>query len=308
MTTDRHLSFYHLLSAEQITKKDIDTILHQAAAFHRGDLGASEVAKGKILGSLFFEPSTRTRLSFEAAMLRLGGGVSTVVGESSSSLKKGESLSDMARIVSGYCDIIAMRHPEEGSVDLFSSTSSVPVINAGDGANQHPSQALVDLYTIYHIYQRLHTLSIGFVGDLKYGRTVHSLTALLALFPNQTLYFVSHPSLKISEKTIVALRASGHRVIETDQLDPVIPEVDVLYVTRVQQERFESEKDYLATKNGYRITPETLSMARSHLSILHPLPRTHEICPQLDHHRVARYFDQARYGLFVRMALLAKML
>ncbi len=306
------LSFNHLLSAKDVQKQDILLLLDAAASFHEGM--ASDVcqfcdlAKGKILASLFFEASTRTRFSFESAMCRLGGAVLTLENGASSSVKKGETLSDMGRIVSGYADIIVMRHPASNSVKEFSEYSQVPVINAGDGPMEHPSQSLVDLYSISYFQKKLDGLSIGFVGDLKFGRTVNSLVQLLAFFPHQQFYFISHPSLKIHPDKVKLLRDLGHRVVELSEFGDVVPELDVLYMTRVQAERFESKALFDQVKDHFVLTEKSLLGCKPTLSIFHPLPRINEISIEVDQHPAARYFDQAKFGVYVRMAVLWHML
>ncbi len=307
------LSFDQLLSAKDIQKQDIDLLLNTTDRFHQGmKADASQflhLAKGKIMASLFFEASTRTRFSFEAAMYRLGGEILTLEnGGSSSSIKKGETLSDMGRIVSGYSDIVVMRHPDSGGVKAFAEYSTVPVINAGDGPMEHPTQSILDLYTIHYFQKKLEGLSIGFVGDLKFGRTVNSLVQLLAFFPNQTFYFISHPTLRLHPEKIQFLKDHGHRVYELDQFENSISEMDVLYMTRVQEERFSTKEAYNEVKNHFVLTKESLNKCKPTLSILHPLPRVNEIMPEVDLHPSAHYFDQATFGVYVRMAILFHML
>ena len=301
-------SFKHLLSIEDVSRSDVELVLARAAEFHAAPGRSWDIARGKILASLFFEPSTRTRFSFESAMYRLGGNVITLESGSASSVQKGESLSDMGRIMSGYCDVAAMRYPMKGSVREFAEFASVPVINAGDGANQHPSQSLLDAYTIFHFHKRLDSLAIGLAGDLKFGRTVNSLVRLLSLFSGITFYCVSHPFLGVSADLVDFLRQKGHTVVESDSLADVMPYLDVLYMTRVQRERFSSEKEYLDVKDFCLLTLDDLKFCRPTLSILHPLPRVNEISLEVDSHSAARFFDQAKFGLFVRMALLSEML
>jgi aspartate carbamoyltransferase catalytic subunit len=305
------LSFTHLLSAKDLQVSDIECILDRAHIFHNGiqaDKNAFlNIAKGKILATLFFEASTRTRMSFESAMLRLGGQVITLENGQSSSVKKGETLCDMGRMISGYADIAVVRHPQAGSVTEFSTHSTIPIINAGDGASEHPTQALVDVYTIRHFQNRLSGLTIGFVGDFKFGRTVNSLIQVLAKYPSQTFYFVSHPDLRLAPERVHALLSAGHQVIELDTLSSIIPHLDVLYMTRVQAERFSSEAEYNTIKHHTILTRDMLDQAKSTLSILHPLPRVFEITHEVDAHPAAVYFQQARFGVFVRMALLEVM-
>jgi aspartate carbamoyltransferase catalytic subunit len=302
------LSFPHLLSVEEIQKSDVESVLDVASQFHSEGHIVRDIARGKILASLFFEPSTRTRFSFESAMYRLGGQVISLENALASSIQKGETLSDMGRVMSGYCDIAVMRHPNAYSVDEFSRFATIPVINAGDGPRQHPTQSLLDLYTIRHFQKRLDGLVIGLVGDLKFGRTVHSLVRLLSYYYGITFYLISHPSLKLEPEMVQTLTGAGHTVIETTDFHRVIPELDVLYMTRIQQERFATYEDYHDVKDHFLLTPEILEGCKKTLSILHPLPRVNEISIELDRHPSACFFDQARFGLYVRMALIAGML
>ncbi|RAP34278.1 aspartate carbamoyltransferase [Candidatus Marinamargulisbacteria bacterium SCGC AG-439-L15] len=299
----------HLLSTKSLTKDTVASILKQAQLYqdHFESGGAAkDDLKGKILATLFFEPSTRTRLSFESAMLRLGGAITSMEGIHSS-VKKGESLIDMGRILSGYADIVAMRHPTPHAVTEFATKASVPVINAGDGANEHPTQALLDLYTIQREKGTLEGLKIGFLGDLKYGRTVHSLVALLEGYKNE-LHFISDPSLQIPDDKRQAITASGVSCVDHEHVSECIGELDVLYATRLQEERFEDRALYERLSETYRITPETIASAKEELCLLHPLPKINEIDPAVDKDPRAKYFDQAQNGLYVRMAILAELL
>lgn len=303
------LSFRHLLDADQISREDTLNILKLSKKYHEGFLKGKkqwDVCKGNILATLFFEPSTRTRFSFEAAMLRLGGQIITLENEATTSIKKGETLADTARIMSGYADMIVMRHPQEKSVASFAEYSSVPVINAGDGANQHPTQALVDLYTIFREKGRLENLTIGFMGDLRYSRTVFCLLTALGSYKNNFV-FIAPPSLGISSerKKIVSKLSSNIR--ETERLADVISGLDVLYVTRVQGERFAKKEEYEAVKNSYSLHKKDLAKAKKDMIILHPLPRVNEIHPEVDDLPNAKYFEQAANGVFARMALLTLM-
>ena len=241
-------------------------------------------------------------------MYRLGGHVITLESGEASSIQKGETLSDMGRIMSGYCDIAVLRHPTPQSVAKFSELATVPIINAGDGPNQHPTQSLLDLYAIKHFQGRVDNLTIGFVGDLKFGRTVNSLMKLLSHFSGITFYCISHPRLSAATELIAFLRNKGHKVIETEALKDVLPELDVLYMTRVQKERFETEKEYLEVRDHILLNSETLRGNKPSLSVLHPLPRVNEISPELDSHPSAHFFEQAKFGLFVRMALISELL
>lgn len=303
------LSFRHLLDADQITKDDALNILSLAKEYHESFLKGKthlDIYKGKILAALFFEPSTRTRFSFEAAMLRLGGQVLTLENEETTSIKKGETLADTARIMSGYADMIVMRHPQEHSVASFAGYSSVPVINAGDGANQHPTQALVDLYTIFREKGRLENLTIGFMGDLRYSRTVFCLLQALSHYKNNFI-FIAPPSLGISSERKQAMSKYSSNIKETGDLSKVVGELDVLYVTRVQGERFAKKEEYDAVKDSYSLRKKDLEKATKDLIVLHPLPRVNEIHPEVDSLPSAKYFEQAANGVFARMALLTLM-
>ncbi len=304
------LSFRNLLDAEQINTTDIDNLFELAETYRQTEPKETLRAGpcyGSILASLFFEPSTRTRFSFEAAMLKLGGQVVNLEDALSSSVKKGETLSDMGKIMSGYTDIIVMRHPEVGSVHEFSRNASVPVINAGDGSNQHPTQSLLDLYTIYCEKKRLDSLNIGFVGDLKHSRTVHSLLTLVSLYSNNKITLISHPNLTLDAAKKERFEKGGLHFETTSDLEEGINKLDVLYVTRIQRERFESEQEYRSVKDLYQIGEKVLSYANPEMIIMHPLPRVNEILPEVDASPNARYFMQANYGLFMRMALLSSL-
>lgn len=305
------LSFRHLLAAKQIGQVDIAALLKRADYYRLASneqLLDEKPCAGKILASLFFEPSTRTRFSFESAMLKLGGQLVTLEQGAASSVKKGESLEDMGCVVSNYADIVAMRHPQIGSVDRFASGASVPVINAGDGANQHPTQALLDIYTIFCEQSRLDNLKIGIVGDLKYGRTVHSLLSLLSLYPNNSIKLISHPSLALEQEKQQPLVQAGLDLKVTSDLTSAIEDLDVLYVTRVQQERFANLDVYQQVKDLYQITPDLVANVRDNMIVMHPLPRVNEIDPAVDKLPCAKYFKQTAYGLYLRMALLSLML
>ena len=264
---------------------------------------------GKILATLFFEPSTRTRLSFESAMLSLGGQVLGFSEASSSSAAKGESVADTVRTVSCYADIIAMRHPKEGAPLVAAQHALVPVINAGDGGHNHPTQTLTDLLTIHHEKGRFENLTVGFCGDLKFGRTVHSLISAMSRYSGTRIVLVSPEELKLpSYVKKEVLRKNGVEYIQTTDLEAVMPELDILYMTRVQRERFFNEEDYLRLKDSYILTPEKLAGAKADLSILHPLPRVNEISVAVDSDPRAAYFKQVRYGRYIRMALMMLLL
>ena len=278
-----------------------DIIAHPEAYAH--------ACAGKKLATLFFEPSTRTRLSFEAAMYELGGQVLGFSEAASSSAAKGESVADTVRTVSCYADIIAMRHPKEGAPLVASMAASVPVINAGDGGHNHPTQTLTDLLTITREKGRLDNLTVGFCGDLKFGRTVHSLIAALSRYENVTFVLVSPEELKLPsyvKKEI--LQAKRLKYVQTTDLESVMPDLDILYMTRVQRERFFNEEDYLRLKDSYILTPEKLASAKKDMAILHPLPRVNEISTAVDSDPRAVYFKQVLNGKFIRMALILMLL
>ena len=286
---------------EALVATATDIIANPAAYAHKCD--------GRILATLFFEPSTRTRLSFESAMLSLGGQVLGFSEASSSSAAKGESVADTVRTVSCYADIIAMRHPKEGAPLVAAQHALVPVINAGDGGHNHPTQTLTDLLTIHHEKGRFENLTVGFCGDLKFGRTVHSLISAMSRYKGTRIVLVSPEELKLpSYVKKEVLRKNGVEYIQTTDLEAVMPELDILYMTRVQRERFFNEEDYLRLKDSYILTPEKLAGAKADLSILHPLPRVNEISVAVDSDPRAAYFKQVRYGRYIRMALMLLLL
>ena len=269
----------------------------------------SEVCHGKKLATLFYEPSTRTRLSFEASMYELGGNVLGFSEANSSSAAKGESVADTAKTVSCYADIIAMRHPKEGAPLVAAMNASIPVINAGDGGHNHPTQTLADLLTIYREKGGFENLTVGFCGDLKFGRTVHSLISALSRYDGLRVVLISPVELKLPsyvKKEVLA--ANSIPYTQTTDLEAVMPELDILYMTRVQRERFFNEEDYLRLKDSYILTPEKLKNAREDLAILHPLPRVNEISLAIDNDPRACYFKQVLYGKYMRMALILKLL
>jgi aspartate carbamoyltransferase catalytic subunit len=305
------LSFRHLLDSDQIAQSDIELLISMAEQYRKDGFEVSKIKSGvagKILATLFFESSTRTRMSFESAMLRLGGQVITIENGSSSSTKKGETLCDTGRIVSNYSDVIVSRHSEIGSIKELATYATVPVINAGDGANQHPTQSLVDIYAIYCEKKRMDNLNIGIVGDLKYSRTVYSLLSLMKYYPNNRFTLISHPNLALDPIKKDILKKQGFDIKETSDLKAIIPDLDVLYVTRVQQERFDNKEEFEKIKNYYCITKEVLKDAKKDLTILHPLPRITEIDTTVDDLPQAKYFEQANYAVYIRMALLSLML
>jgi aspartate carbamoyltransferase catalytic subunit len=298
-----------LLSIEDLGKEEIELILEQAARFEEQcrEQPGLDLLNGRILATLFYEPSTRTRLSFESAMLRLGGGVlSTAEAAKSSSVAKGETLADAARVISGYADIIVQRHPEIHSAKETAEGATIPVINAGDGSNEHPTQALLDLYTIRKERGRIDGLHVAMVGDLRYGRTVHSLARALAHW-DVTLTLVSPPTLGMDPLIIEKLKRKI-AVDETEDLAAAMETCDVLYVTRVQRERFRDPADYEKVKDSYVINRQMVSSANAEMTIMHPLPRVNEIATDVDSLPGAAYFRQSANGVWVRMALMALIL
>ena len=286
---------------DELVKTGCDIMEHPAEYAHKCD--------GKILATLFFEPSTRTRLSFESAMLSLGGQVLGFSSAASSSASKGESVADTIRVISAYCDIIAMRHPKEGAPLVATQHSLVPVINAGDGGHQHPTQTLTDLMTIRRRMGRLDDLTIGLCGDLKFGRTVHSLLKTMARCKNVRFVLISPEELRVPDYIINdVLEANGIPYKETRSLEESMPELDILYMTRVQKERFFNEEDYIRLKNSYVLTREKMAQAKPTMAVLHPLPRVNEIALDVDDDPRAAYFEQVQNGVYVRMALIMTLL
>ena len=301
----------HLIHASQLPPARLDELFTAADRLQADDKARRifPVLQGRILATLFYEPSTRTRLSFEAAMQKLGGSVLSVENaRDSSSAVKGESIADTVRVVSGYADAIAIRHFQEGTAAAAAASSPVPVINAGDGIGEHPTQALADVYTVHRELGRLHNLRVTLVGDLLYGRTIHSLLPLLAMYPDLHVRLVSPPSLRLPSRYIEALTAGGAEVHETDALEGAMADADVVYVTRVQGERFESAEEYGRVKDAYVLNTRIAAQLGKRAVIMHALPRLNEIAPEIDQDPRAAYFRQARNGLYVRMALLASML
>ncbi|MDD5770153.1 MAG: aspartate carbamoyltransferase [Candidatus Gracilibacteria bacterium] len=295
-----------IISTKQFTRNDLENIFSIVKEMEEIVKSAkvSRLLEGKIMGSLFYEPSTRTRLSFESAMHKLGGDVLTVSDGSTSSLSKGESLEDNAKINSIYCDILTIRHPEVGSAEKTAKSVSKPVINAGDGANQHPTQSLLDVYTILKENKRLDNLHIAIVGDLKYGRTTHSLVYLMGLFENITFTFISPEELKMPEKVISFLDEKNIKYSKINDYKQGIKDADVLYVTRLQKERFTDLSEYERLKNDFILTLDVLKNAKKDITIMHPLPRVNEVSHDVDKLPNAAFFRQAENGLYVRMALL----
>lgn len=299
----------HLIDILQLSTQEIDELVAKANDIIARPEAYAHKCDGKILATLFFEPSTRTRLSFESAMLSLGGKVLGFSSASSSSASKGESVSDTIRTVSCYSDIIAMRHPKEGAPLVASMHSEVPVINAGDGGHNHPTQTLTDLITIHKEKGHFDNLTIGFCGDLKFGRTVHSLVAAMSRYTGVRFVFVSPEELKLPRYVKEQyVKSKNIPYTQSTCLEEVMPELDILYMTRVQKERFFNEEDYLRLKDSYILTPEKLENAKEDLRILHPLPRVNEISVAVDEDPRACYFKQAQNGRYIRMALIMKLL
>lgn len=297
----------HVIEPENLLIQEIDEICKLAEQIIVDPNSFQDVCRGKILAALFFEPSTRTRLSFEAAMLRLGGNVEGFADATSSSTSKGESLADTIRVVSSYADVIAMRNPKEGAALLASKFSACPIINAGDGGHFHPTQTLTDLLTIRSLHGSYENQVVGFCGDLKFGRTVHSLTQAMCRYPKNKFIFISPNELKIPDymKENI-LKPHNVEYVEAERLEDVIGELDVLYMTRVQKERFFNEQDYIRLKDSYILDKEKMKLAKKDMIVLHPLPRVNEIQPDVDDDPRAAYFKQVKYGMYARMALIAK--
>ena len=299
----------HLLNPLDFSVEEISQLLDLASDIEHNLPKYAHVCDGKKLATLFYEPSTRTRLSFEAAMLNLGGSVLGFASADSSSAAKGESVADTIRIISCYADICAMRHPKEGAPLVASQFSSIPVINAGDGGHQHPSQTLTDLMTIRSLTGRLDNLTVGICGDLKFGRTVHSLIEALVRYTGIRFVLISPQELRIPSyiRTDV-LDRKGIEYQEVDNLDEAMPKLDILYMTRVQKERFFNEEDYIRLKDSYILDNKKMQLAKKDMYILHPLPRVNEISVEVDKDPRAAYFRQAQYGVYVRMALIMTLL
>ena len=297
----------HLIDIQELSLGELDSLIATAEDIIANPKKYAEACHGKKLATLFFEPSTRTRLSFEAAMYELGGHVLSMSSASSSSAAKGESIADTAKTVSCYADIIAMRHPKEGAPYVASVNSSIPVINAGDGGHNHPTQTLADLLTIWREKGRFENLTIGLCGDLKFGRTVHSLISAMSRYAGVKFVLISPEELKLPSYVKYEFLA-GHEYKETTDLVGAMPELDVLYMTRVQRERFASEDEYMRLKDSYILTPDKLESAKSDLAIMHPLPRVNEISIAVDDDPRACYFKQVLNGKYMRMALILKLL
>ena len=299
----------HLMSPLDFSVDELDKLLDLANDIEKYPQKYAHACEGKKLATCFYEPSTRTRLSFEAAMLNLGGSVLGFASADSSSASKGESVSDTIRIISCYADICAMRHPKEGAPLVASQKSRIPVINAGDGGHQHPTQTLTDLLTIRSLKGRLGNLAIGLCGDLKFGRTVHSLISALIRYPGIRFVLISPEELRIpSYIREDVLAANNIPFTEVERLEDAMPDLDVLYMTRVQKERFFNEEDYVRLKNFYILTKAKMELAKEDMLVLHPLPRVNEISVEVDDDPRAAYFKQAQYGVYVRMALILTLL
>ena len=298
----------HLMSPLDFTPQELDRLFDLANDIERNPAEYAHACEGKILATCFYEPSTRTRLSFESAMTRLGGSVIGFADAASSSASKGESVSDTIRMISCYADICAMRHPKEGAPMVAAEKSDIPVINAGDGGHQHPTQTLTDLLTIRSLKGRLENFTIGLCGDLKFGRTVHSLIKALVRYDNIRFIFISPEELRVPDYITEMLKEKGIAFEEVIRLENVMPNLDLLYMTRVQKERFFNEEDYVRLKDFYILNTDKMTLAKEDMLILHPLPRVNEISVEVDSDPRAVYFKQAKYGVYVRMALILTLL
>ncbi|MCI7261635.1 MAG: aspartate carbamoyltransferase [Clostridium sp.] len=299
----------HLLNPLDFSVEEIDALLDLASDIEKNPEKYAHVCDGKKIATLFYEPSTRTRLSFEAAMLNLGGSVLGFASADSSSAAKGESVSDTIRVISCFADICAMRHPKEGAPMVASMKSSIPVINAGDGGHQHPTQTLTDLLTIRSLKGRLNDLTVGLCGDLKFGRTVHSLIEALSRYTGIRFILISPPELKVPDYIREDVLESKHiEYREVENLDDAMPDLDILYMTRVQRERFFNEEDYIRMKDCYILDKNKMKLAKPDMFVLHPLPRVNEISVEVDDDPRAAYFRQVQYGVYVRMALIMTLL
>ncbi len=299
----------HLISPLDLSIEELNEILSLGQAIMQNPEKYSHVCDGKKLATLFYEPSTRTRLSFEAAMLNLGGKVLGFSSADSSSASKGESVADTIRVISSYADICAMRHPKEGAPTVASMYSEIPVINAGDGGHNHPTQTLTDLLTIKTLKGRLDNMTIGMCGDLKFGRTVHSLINAMVRYKNVRFILISPNELKIPDYLRQeVLDAKNIEYVETNELEKYMPELDILYMTRVQRERFFNEEDYIRLKDSFILDSEKMKLARDDMYVLHPLPRVNEISTDVDNDPRAVYFKQVKFGVYVRMALIITLL
>ena len=298
----------HLMSPLDFTTTELDRLFDLANDIEANTQKYARICSGKIMATCFYEPSTRTRLSFESAMVRLGGTVVGFSDASSSSASKGESVSDTIRVISCYADICAMRHPKEGAPMVAAEKSGIPVINAGDGGHQHPTQTLTDLLTIRSMKGRLKDFTIGLCGDLKFGRTVHSLIHALIRYPGIHFLFISPEELRVPDYITELLKSQNIPYEEVIKLEDVMPRIDMLYMTRVQKERFFNEEDYVRLKDFYILDADKMKPAKEDMLVLHPLPRVNEISVEVDKDPRAAYFKQAQYGVYVRMALILTLL
>ena len=299
----------NVITPEDLSTEEIFSLMNKAEDIIKSPKSYSNLCNGRIMGTLFFEPSTRTRLSFEAAMNRLGGRIIGFSEAMSSSTSKGESLADTIRVVSSYSDLLVMRHPKEGSALHATNYSSVPLINAGDGGHYHPTQTLTDLLTIYEEIGRFDNLTIGLCGDLKFGRTVHSLLKAMNRFDNNKFVLISPEELRLPDYIkSECFNKDANNYVEVEDLMESIGSLDVLYMTRVQRERFFNEADYVRLKDSYILTEEKMKLAKKNMAVLHPLPRVNEISTEVDKDPRALYFKQAEYGMYVRMALISQIL
>ena len=298
----------HLMNPLDFSVEELDKLFDLANDMENNPVKYAKICDGRKLATCFYEPSTRTRLSFEAAMLNLGGSVLGFSDAGSSSASKGESVSDTIRVISSYADICAMRHPKEGAPMVAASKSTIPVINAGDGGHQHPTQTLTDLLTIRSLKGRLGNFTIGLCGDLKFGRTVHSLIDALTRYENVRFIFISPEELRVPDYITEMLNEKNIPYEEVIRLEDVLPQLDLLYMTRVQRERFFNEEDYIRLKDFYILTKEKMELAPKDMLVLHPLPRVNEISVEIDDDERAVYFKQAQYGVYVRMALIVTLL
>lgn len=298
----------HLMSPLDLSVEELDNLLSLADDIEQNPEKYSHACDGKKLATCFYEPSTRTRLSFEAAMLNLGGSILGFSSADSSSAAKGESVSDTIRVISCYADIAAIRHPKEGAALVASQKSSIPVINAGDGGHQHPTQTLTDLLTIHSLKGRLDNITIGLCGDLKFGRTVHSLIHALIRYPQVKFVLISPEELRVPGYIRDELVNSEISFEEVERLEQAMPNLDILYMTRVQKERFFNEEDYIRMKDFYILNKEKMELAKPDMLVLHPLPRVNEISVNVDDDPRAAYFKQAQYGVYIRMALILMLL
>ncbi len=298
----------HLIDPLDLTAEEVNEFLDLADKIMEEPSKYRHICDGRKLATLFYEPSTRTRLSFEAAMLNLGGSVLGFSSGTDSSAAKGESVADTIRVVSNFADICAIRHPKEGAPLVAALHSEIPVINAGDGGHQHPTQTLTDLMTIRSLKKRINGLTVGICGDLKFGRTTHSLIKSLARYTGVKFVLISPQELRVPDYIFESLQAKSIAFKQVERLDEVMPELDVLYMTRVQRERFFNEEDYIRLKDSYILDAKKMELAKEDMIVLHPLPRVNEIAVEVDHDPRACYFKQVKYGMYVRMALIMKLL